>query len=681
MASLFEKDIKYLKGVGDKRAELFKKLGVSTVGTLLLFYPRSYEDWSKVYLIQDAPVNVPCCIRAFVTSEVKKSVVRKNCTIYKLKVHDGSSYINITFFNNKYVVDKFKYGAEFLFFGRITNGYNSKEMASPEFMKVDKYVKIRPIYSQTLGLTSKQIELCIKNAFELLPKTIGEPISKGIIDKYSLCSLKEALENIHFPKSYNLLETAKRRLIFEEFLIFQLAIRKFSSVNKTHKGIKMEVTNENEFYKLLPFTPTNAQKRVISECVSEIKSANFPMSRLIQGDVGAGKTVIAAAMCYFCSMNHFQTSFMAPTEILAVQHFNWLTKLFEHTNIRLELLTGSMTSSNKQHVKEKILKGDVDVVVGTHTLLSDNVEFNNLGFVITDEQHRFGVSQRAALVSKGNHPHLMVMSATPIPRTLSLIVYGDLNVSILDELPPNRQKIDTYHVDTSKRKRIFNFIKKFLNEGRQAYIVCPLVEQNDSNMVSAEDYAQKISKNEFSEYRVGLIHGKMKSREKDQIMEQFSNGELDLLVSTTVIEVGLDVPNSVIMVIENAERFGLAQLHQLRGRVGRGKHKSYCILVSDAQNSDAMSRFEVMTQTNDGFKIADQDLKLRGPGDFFGERQHGFSKLKIGNIIEDMDILQQAKDEAINILTQDPELSSESNRMLLAKVKLLCKGFIENGFN
>lgn len=681
MSSLFKKDIKELKGVGEKRTKLFNKFGVYTIGELLFFYPRTYENWNPIYSIHNAPLNFPCCIKAKVISNIQKNIIRKNCIIYKVTVHDGISSMYITFFNNYYVTEQLTENHEFLFYGRINMNYNRFEMTSPDFVQLSQYAPIRPVYSQTHGITSKQIEMCVRNALQLLPSNIKDTIPEYIKQKYNLCSLKFALENIHFPKSKTELELSKKRLIFEEFLVLQLGMQKLNNINKSYSSLKINNNCIDEFYSLLPFFPTNAQKRVITECINDILTSKYPMSRLIQGDVGSGKTVIAAALCYLFAKNKLQIAFMVPTEILANQHFIWLKNIFSNSDINIEILSGSITKSQKEKIKQKLDNGEIDIVIGTHALISDNVIFKNLGLVITDEQHRFGVSQRAKLISKGEHPHVLVMSATPIPRTLSLILYGDLSISIIDELPPNRQKIDTFHINSDKRERAFNFTKKALDEGRQAYIVCPIIEENNRNMISAESYYYKIKNEQFKNYNVGLIHGKMKPKDKDKIMLDFSNGKIDVLVSTTVIEVGLNVPNSVIMIIENAERFGLAQLHQLRGRVGRGLYKSYCILVSDAQNKDALSRFRIMVQTNDGFVIANEDLKLRGPGDFFGGQQHGLPELKIGNIVDDVELLYLSKSAAINIISSDPNLELPENRMLLKAVEMLFKNSIQNGFN
>ena len=681
MASLFQKDIRYLKGVGNKRVELFSKLHVSTVGALLLFYPRTYEDWSAPLPIASAPINEPCCIKATVVSGVSKSRIKQNMTLYKLKVTDGFTVLPITFFNNPYVADKLIEGKEFLFFGRISYHQSKREMLSPQFEDPSSNMGFHPVYKQTSGLTSRQIASCVKNAIALLPEQVNDPIPKEIRQKYQLCSLRFAIENIHFPANERALKEAKKRLSFEELLMLQLGLSLLRKKRHVQNGTRLKTAQMDSFYQLLPFSPTDAQIRTIKECLHDMKEGTSPMCRLVQGDVGSGKTAVAAAVCYAAIKNQMQVAFMAPTEILAEQHYNWFKKLFAETGINIALLTGSTRAPEKKKIKSALTDGAIDLIIGTHALLSDDVSFLNLGLVITDEQHRFGVSQRAALSCKGQNPHLLVMSATPIPRTLALIIYGDLDLSVLDERPPGRQKIDTFAIDTKKRQRMFGFLKKLIKEGRQGYIVCPLVEENENSLVSAEEYYKKIKAEEFKQFHVGMIHGKMSASKKEIIMNSFSKGEIDLLISTTVIEVGVDVPNAAFMVIENAERFGLSQLHQLRGRVGRGSFKSFCILVSDAQNEEALRRLQIMTETNDGFRIADKDLKLRGPGDFFGSRQHGLPDLKIADMITDMALLLQAQEAAKQILSEDSDLSFSNHRGLLFGIKRLFQRVGETRLN
>lgn len=681
MASLFEQDIKFLKGVGEKRTKLFYKLGVFTIGDLLLFYPHNYEDFCNTYPINLAPIDSTCCIKAKVCSDIQKNKISPSRTIYKLKVSDGFAMMNIIFFNNPYICNKLKHGKEFLFFGRIYSKGYSKEMISPKFVEYSNSQTFKPIYKQVAGLTSAQIETCVKNALDLLPKDIKDPIPNDIKKEYNLCSLEFAIKNIHFPKSNEDLNKAKNRLIFEELLILQLGLSLLKQQKKSpNKNI---VINDylNEFTKLLNFSLTNSQTKVINDCLCDMKSKDKSMNRLIQGDVGSGKTAVACAVAYAAIKNNMQVAFMAPTEILAEQHYKSILKLFAGTGINAELLTGSVKTSKKNKIKTYLKVGAIDIIIGTHALLSEDVEFKNLGLVITDEQHRFGVSQRMRLSSKSINPHIMVMSATPIPRTLALILYGDLDISIIDELPSGRQTIDTFWIDSSKRTRAYNFIKKNVDQGRQAYIVCPLIDDNDNNMASACDYYNELKDTQFKGYSLGLIHGKMNNAEKQATMNSFLSKNIDVLIATTVIEVGVDVPNASIMLIENAERFGLSQLHQLRGRVGRGQYKSFCIMVSDSQSEETKKRLNTMRSTHDGFKIANEDLKLRGPGDFFGYKQHGLPDLKIANLIKDINTFADVQNATKKILDEDPNLSSLKYKMLHRQVTRLFNNVNNGGLN
>ena len=507
-----------------------------------------------------------------------------------------------------------------------------------------------------------------------------DPLPAALLHQYSLCPLSEAIGQIHFPADHAALAAARRRLVFEELLTLQLGLLRLKGREKEGCAPQMKEDYTQEFFRLLPFRPTGAQERAASQCAADMKRA-VPMSRLLQGDVGSGKTAVAAAVLYTAVKNGWQCALMAPTEILAEQHERSLSSFFEGTGLRIALLTGSVKPSRRREILQGLEQGDIDLAVGTHALLGEGVVFRRLGLAITDEQHRFGVAQRAALAKKGHAPHLLVMSATPIPRTLALMIYGDLDLSVLDELPPGRQNIATYAVGTALRPRIYRFLQKHLDQGLQAYIVCPLVEEGDSPMASAEEYARRLSEREFAGYHVGLLHGRMKGSEKEAVMRDFQQNRIQLLISTTVVEVGVDVPNAVVMVIENAERFGLSQLHQLRGRVGRGKHASTCILVSDAQNEEALRRLRVMCETCDGFRIADEDLKLRGPGDFFGARQHGLPELRIADMLTDTAVLRETNLAARELLERDPKLEAPEHRGLSELVEELFSTIGQEGLN
>ena len=661
----FSDDIKYIKGVGEARAKAFRSIGVSTVGELLRFYPRAYEDWSKIVPISQCLIGENVCIKGTVMFPVKNERVRGGMLIAKATITDGDDVVAATFFNNKYIDKMLKSGEEYLFYGKISLGkFSAREMVSPMFIKSTQSVEIKPIYPQNKNITSRIIQSAVQNTLEKV-EVIPDYLPSEIIEKYSLVSLDTAIRNIHFPQNDEDLQKARDRLIFDELFILQLSLLSLKNENKDVKTKNIVARDyTEEFFDLLPFTPTNAQKRAVKEAVGDMQKGK-QMNRLLQGDVGSGKTAVAAAIVYSSSKNGMQSALMAPTEVLATQHFETFTKLFNETGIRCELLVGSTKAKEKKEIKERLKNGEIDLIIGTHALIQEDVEFQKLGLVITDEQHRFGVKQRTGLCSKGQNPHVYVMSATPIPRTLALIFFGDLNVSILDELPPGRQKIDTYSVSSAKRGSMFEYIRKHLDEGYQAYIVCPLVEESEmmQGIMSAEEYYKKAQV-PFKGYKLDLLHGKMTPKKKDEVMLKFKSGETQLLISTVVIEVGVDVPNAVIMVVENAERFGLSQLHQLRGRVGRGKAKSSCILVTDAKGDEAKARMRIMCETTDGFKIADEDLRLRGPGDFFGTRQHGLPKLKIADILTDTRILTQTQQLAVSIMEKDKLVNDENYRQV-----------------
>ena len=665
-------NIQYLKGVGEKRAKILNKLDIFTVGDLLRFYPRDYMDWSKITSIAGAPFDTNCCVRAIVNHKPRGAKIRKGMTIYKTVVTDGESLMNITIFNNKYAAESLEAGEEYLFYGKVGGNFHRREMSSPLIAPVENGIRIRPIYHQSAGINSKAIEKLVRQAYEARKDYFVDCIPQSLRDKLCLMEINKAIYELHFPTNEDTVSEARRRLIFEELFIFQLGLMKLKGNRKESTPVSIEKDFTDDFIKTLPFTLTGAQERAVRESVQQMTS-NFTMNRLLQGDVGSGKTAVAAALIYTVAKNGYQSAFMAPTEILAQQHYKTCLKFFENTDIKIALLTGSVTAAKKREIKAQLKSGEIRLIVGTHALIQNDVEFENLGLVITDEQHRFGVKHRGALSGKGDRPHTLVMSATPIPRTLALMLYGDLDVSILDELPPGRQPIETYAIDTAKRHRAFNYVKKHLDEGRQGYIVCPLVEEGETDLAAAQEYSENISRGFFSGYSVGLLHGKMKPKDKEEVMSKFVSGEIKLLVSTTVIEVGVDVPNSVIMVIENAERFGLSQLHQLRGRIGRGQYKSTCILITDAQNEAAQRRMKVMTSTTDGFKIADEDLKMRGPGDFFGSRQHGLPEMKIA-MLTDTAILNEANRFAREIIIDDPDFIKEENHNLKDAISELFSG-------
>ncbi len=659
-------DIRFLKGVGEKRAELLRKKGIDTVGALLRFYPRAYLDWQNITPISECHEGENVCVRAEITSPVKTANIRRGMTLYKFSAADDSGVIEVTLFNRKYLAENLREGRSYLFYGKLGYGITLRQMSSPEIMPAE-YMGIEPVYAATEGLSSKTIEKIMKNAL-VYTDSMQDAIPDGIRQKNGLCDFKTALKSIHFPLERQALEGAKRRLVFEELFVLQTGLLFLKRRRRALAGCTVKENLLDEFKKTLSFKLTGAQERVINECLSDMMSPR-PMNRLIQGDVGSGKTAVAAALMYISAGNGFQSALMAPTELLAEQHFKTLCKITENSGIKCALLTGSLTKKQKEEVKAGLKSGEIKVAVGTHALLTDDVEFESLGLVVTDEQHRFGVGQRGRLSSKGNNPHTLVMSATPIPRTLGLIIYGDLDISIIDEYPAGRQKIATYCVDSSYNARVYNYIKKFIAEGRQAYIVCPLVDENEAlGIKSASEYYEELSENQFKNYTVGLLHGKMKPKDKESVMRRFAAGEIQLLISTTVIEVGIDVPNAALMVIENAERFGLSQLHQLRGRIGRGEYSSACILISDVKSGDTKRRLDVIKNNTDGFKIADEDLKLRGPGDFLGSRQHGLPDMKIADIFADRETLHSAGKEAEELLRRDPMLHDAENAGLRSEI-------------
>lgn len=660
-----ENEITYLKGVGPKRAECYNKLGINTVFDLLNHFPRSYLDFSHPLTIEEASKNneEAHAIKGTVVKKLPEARIKKGLSIYKAIFTDDQTDLTIVIYNSEFSFRQLEVGKEYILYGKITGNLIRHEITNPLVLPIDFPDKIQPVYSLTEGLSQNLLRQAIHNALLAFNNEIYEPMPKKIMQKYELCSLNYAMENIHFPKDFHSCEIAKKRLVFDELLILQIGMYILKNRTENSTGCQMQLQSLSEFYNALPFELTDCQKNAIKDCAADM-CKNYPMNRLVQGDVGSGKTAVVAGAAFFAYQNGFQTAIMAPTEILATQHYQTLSEFLEPLGVKVALLTGSFTPKQKRILKEQIANGEYNVVAGTHALVQQTTEFKNLGLVITDEQHRFGVEQRQALATKGKNPHKLVMSATPIPRTLAMMIYGDLDLSILNELPKGRQPVETYAVTGKLRKRAFGFVKDRLNEGRQGYIVCPMIDENEMDLQDVKSYAKKLSEEDFKDYKVGLLHGKLTAVEKDKIMTDFKSHKIDLLVSTTVIEVGVDVPNAVIIVIENADRFGLSQLHQLRGRVGRGKFHSYCILITDNVNEESRKRLKILSKISDGFKISEEDLKLRGPGDFFGNRQHGLPPLKIANMSSDYEVLKLVQKVADEIVSNDPKLSNPENREL-----------------
>ncbi len=646
-----------LAGIGPSRAKLLQNLGIETLYDLIACFPRTYEDRTRILPICQLEADQPACFRAWVIREPRTSHIRKGLSLTKLTVADNTGRLNLTYFNQPYVADQLRYGEEYYFYGAVTGDYAGYQMLNPTYEGVDRpgvtTRRIMPVYALTAGISNKLLARCIQQALEACLADLPELLPQSVRRARGLCSAQEAYRTIHQPESFEALDRARKRLIFEEFFIFSAGLQLLRSRRKVQSTAPYSCLELDDFEAALPFRLTGAQRRAVGEIAADF-GRGTPMNRLLQGDVGSGKTMVAAAAAYLAARNGRQAAFMAPTEILAEQHFQSLSPLLEGLGVKAALLTGSMSPAEKRQVKAGLADGSIRLVLGTHALLTADVVFQNLDLVIADEQHRFGVAQRAALSEKGRCPHLLVMSATPIPRTLALMIYGDLDVSVLDELPPGRQTIDTFLVGEAMRPRINAFIRKHAEAGHQIYVVCPAVEESElDSLKSAETWAAALQRTVFPDLRVGLLHGKLKGPEKDRIMGAFAAHELDILVATTVIEVGVDVPNATLMVIENADRFGLSQLHQLRGRVGRGRDKSYCVLFTSNRNPETLARLKALCGTNDGFQIAEEDLALRGPGDFFGSRQHGLPQFKAANLSLDVGLLKEAQTEAEAVLA-DP---------------------------
>ncbi len=669
-------DVRYLKGIGEKKAQALNKLGVFSLLDLVSFFPRKYEDRSTVKPIALTCEGETVCVEAMVADTPRLSRIRRGLDLVRLRAVDDSAALDITFFNQPYARDNLHRGESYIFYGKIEVNGSRRGMVNPVYEKADGEGKVTgriiPVYRVAAGLNQRTMLQAVRQGLDTCLDQIPDVLPHAVRERCRLAQTAYAYENIHFPADFEALELARRRLIFEELFVLACALGRMRGERTRESGIRMMPGDLTPFWTSLPFSPTGAQMRAVTQAMADMDSGSV-MNRLVQGDVGSGKTLVAAALIWHCAQNSCLSAFMAPTEILAEQHFNTLSAMLSPLGLRIGKLTGSTPAKEKRLIKEALRTGGLDLVIGTHALFSQDVEYEKLALVITDEQHRFGVGQRSALIGKGQKPHVLVMSATPIPRTLALIIYGDLDVSVIDEMPPGRQKVDTFAVNESYRARLNGFIRKLVAEGRQVFVVCPMVEENEELAVplkSAQEHAQELQR-EFPDLRVACIHGKMKAKDKDAVMAAMVAGEIDILVATTVIEVGVDVPNAALMVVENAERFGLSQLHQLRGRVGRGKHKSWCILVSDNDGEENRARLSIMAKTNDGFKISEEDLRLRGPGDFFGSRQHGLPEMHVADLGADVNILQRAQQEAALLLAGDPSLDLPEHLPLRERVDRL----------
>lgn len=662
--------VRYLKGVGPKTAERFEKLGIVTLADLLCHYPRRYIDFTKPYSIAEAPADVECVVKAEVFAKPGGRILPGGRRMERITAGDDVSSLEITWFNNPYAAQKLQLGQEYYFQGIVTGGMLRRQMVNPQ-VRTAEQIKASPfeaVYPQTEGLTSNAIAKCVR---QLLPhaELLPDPLPTEMLAKYRLLSKADAVRAIHCPATEEQAYAARRRLIYEELLVLQLGIGRMKNRGAAATGAPMQLADPSLFWASLPFSPTGAQRRAVSEILADM-AGETSMNRLLQGDVGSGKTLVAAAAIWACIRAGYQAALLAPTEILAAQHAEGLNRMLAPFGMRVALLTGGMKAAARRTTLAAIRNNEADLVVGTHAILSEGVEFARLGLAVIDEQHRFGVRQRGMLAEKAANPHLLVMSATPIPRTLGLLIYGDLDISILDELPPGRTPVKTRCITGKKRRDLYHFLDQEIGRGRQVYLVCPAIEDTpDGGLNAVKSYYEDIAKALLPERRVGLMHGKLKPKEKAAVMEDFKAGRLDALVSTTVIEVGVDVPNASVMVIENAERYGLSALHQLRGRVGRGAAESWCFLVSDNQSENVQKRLKFLCSTTDGFAVAQYDLETRGPGDFFGSRQHGLPTLQIADLMNDTRTLHAAQAEAVAMLADDPLLEAPEHALLEQQVQ------------
>ena len=662
--------VRYLKGVGPKTAERFEKLGIVTLADLLCHYPRRYIDFTKPYSIAEAPADVECVVKAEVFAKPGGRILPGGRRMERITAGDDVSSLEITWFNNPYAAQKLQLGQEYYFQGIVTGGMLRRQMVNPQ-VRTAEQIKASPfeaVYPQTEGLTSNAIAKCVR---QLLPhaELLPDPLPPEMLAKYRLLPKADAVRAIHCPATEEQAYAARRRLIYEELLVLQLGIGRMKNRGAAATGAPMRLADPSPFWASLPFSPTGAQRRAVSEILADM-AGETSMNRLLQGDVGSGKTLVAAAAIWACIRAGYQAALLAPTEILATQHAEGLNRMLAPFGMRVALLTGGMKAAARRTTLAAIRNDEADLVVGTHAILSEGVEFARLGLAVIDEQHRFGVRQRGMLAEKAANPHLLVMSATPIPRTLGLLIYGDLDISILDELPPGRTPVKTRCITGQKRRDLYHFLDQEIGRGRQVYLVCPAIENTpDGGLNAVKSYYEDIAKALLPERRVGLMHGKLKPKEKAAVMEDFKAGRLDALVSTTVIEVGVDVPNASVMVIENAERYGLSALHQLRGRVGRGAAESWCFLVSDNQSENVQKRLKFLCSTTDGFVVAQYDLETRGPGDFFGSRQHGLPTLQIADLMNDTRTLHAAQAEAVAMLADDPLLEAPEHALLEQQVQ------------